>query len=601
MKRKARFLSFILAFVMLVPLFTAYGFALEEDSETSSSDSATTENASVTWEDVIAGMATPDEYYEANNISEPISISNGLEDETSINSTYTVDEGTYYLNNRYTGKYLRYTSSSGALGSSGTLSSLGTSIQWEMVAASGGYYLRSVSDSTKYLGVPSGTTTSSSVEIVTVTSGSAPGRCLWAFSLSNVGGYILQNDYSDRYLYSSGESLYTKASLGSSGTSSYYNCVWRTTSTSSYSNTSSTSYRELPSSATFNEMIVSIGSTATPSIKKGSTTYMWSDPHDFTYTYSSGTKQCVTIASLTGIATGTKFGSTVFTVTHKVTGRTYTLTAWADRYYYELVNTFKLTTGNASTVRSFYSYVEAAYSSKSNAEIAYIYSRLLGGLYYDDSTLGMAWMMAAGTIYDSDEMTEVDYFTSVLGYGGSSYANLKDIVTKQHNNAQSLGGSDFAHFQMSLSGRLAYLLGKQLNGVLAYLQSEGIIASTISLTSEEISYLTGWLGDAILVIFDKSFAFKNDDYCADLDAENVYQRISSGSSIISSINTYYNKLSSGNRASMFLDYMDYPTVQSKVTTYMGSDISSIKTKYPDTYNFLYSLYNKQNEMKDYTS
>lgn len=113
----------------------------------------------------------------------------------------------------------------------------------------------------------------------------------------------------------------------------------------------------------------------------------------------------------------------------------------------------------------------------------------------------------------------------------------------------------------------------------------------------------------------------NDDYCADLDAENVYRLIINGNSAINAMNSYYSNLtSSRTRADVFLQYISYDTVKEKVfmelidmqlsllmssASEQGNFVlvqyyldlindeqyhwDTIKSNYPDTYDFLKSL------------
>ena len=69
--------------------------------------------------------------------------------------------------------------------------------------------------------------------------------------------------------------------------------------------------------------------------------------------------------------------------------------------------------------------------------------------------------------------------------------------------------------QITLSARLAYKL--DLDG---FASNIGSFSS-----AENVSYLAGWLGDATLKNDDGVTTFGNDDYCADLDAENIYRKI----------------------------------------------------------------------------
>lgn len=111
---------------------------------------------------------------------------------------------------------------------------------------------------------------------------------------------------------------------------------------------------------------------------------------------------------------------------------------------------------------------------------------------------------------------------------------------------------------------------------------------------------------------------------ADLDAENVYRLLLQGYSSIDALNTYYSIMNSSNtRATIFLQYIPYNTVKQKIfyklidaqlyiflsnassqgnvvmTQYWLNLIndeqyhfSEIKSKYPDTYDFLMSLNDK---------
>lgn len=114
---------------------------------------------------------------------------------------------------------------------------------------------------------------------------------------------------------------------------------------------------------------------------------------------------------------------------------------------------------------------------------------------------------------------------------------------------------------------------------------------------------------------------QNDDYMADLDAENVYRLILQGYSSSEALNMYYSAMNVSNtRATIFLQYIPYRTVKQKIfyelidaqlymfmssasnqgniimTQYWWNLINNeqyhfdeIKSKYPDTYDFLMSL------------
>ena len=120
-------------------------------------------------------------------------------------------------------------------------------------------------------------------------------------------------------------------------------------------------------------------------------------------------------------------------------------------------------------------------------------------------------------------------------------------------------------------------------------------------------------------------------YCADLDAENIYRKIIQGYSSVTAINLYYSGLSACHtRSDVFLNYISYSTVKDKVfyelvdkylTLWMEQASqqgqthlvnyylnlinneeyhwSTIKTNFPDTYDFLKSLNDRLSNISHY--
>lgn len=142
--------------------------------------------------------------------------------------------------------------------------------------------------------------------------------------------------------------------------------------------------------------------------------------------------------------------------------------------------------------------------------------------------------------------------------------------------------------------------------------------------------MAGWLGDATLRSNTPVPVLKNDDYHADLDAENVYQLIAAGHSYTDAFNQYYSSLSTRTRADIFLSYVNYDFVKEKIycelidkdlyalmalaqanndivayDLYLNRLLSeqyhvdTIKSNYLDTYDFLCSLRDKLADMADY--
>ena len=229
----------------------------------------------------------------------------------------TVHDGTYYLNNDNSGKYLRYSSSLSA--QSGLISSLGNSIRWEITYNGSYYYIQPVSDSTKYLAV-STSSGSNAVELVTVTSSTVPTQCKWSISIATGGGCLVKNAYNSKYLKLSGSSVSATSTTGTSGTATYASCVWRVAGTDYYGNTSSHTKRELMSGFSITCNNVDVGETLNQKVTKNPTNALWANKYDFTYTTSNTSRVSINGYTLTALSRG----SASITATHKVTGLTKT-------------------------------------------------------------------------------------------------------------------------------------------------------------------------------------------------------------------------------------------------------------------------------------
>ena len=144
------------------------------------------------------------------------------------------------------------------------------------------------------------------------------------------------------------------------------------------------------------------------------------------------------------------------------------------------------------------------------------------------------------------------YFTSTLGFTSSQYEQLKKDIVSQHSNTKT---PDFAHMQISLSARLAYLLDR-----------DGLLSNIGGHSDEDVSYLAGWLGDATILNEYATTTMGDDDYCADLDAENIYRFITNGdTSTVTAANLYYKRLCIIIHVlKYFLTYISYITVRMKI-------------------------------------
>lgn len=481
---------------------------------------------------------------------------------------------TYYLNNRGTGKYLQFSTSGTANGVSGLLSSLGNRIQWQIQKVGSGYVIRSVNDPAKYLSCAS-SPADSSVYVLTVSDSSIPSTCMWTITAASGGSCLIRSMAYGNYLYSSGTSIYTSSSTGSYGSATYEQYVWRMAPLSFYGTTSSHDVRELESGFSIADLIVNIGESKKPSVKSVPSNAAWTYSSDFTFTRTSGTSDCVSITGLDNTFNGLAVGIATYTATHKVTGRTTTFKVYVDRYTYELTREFLFNDEDALLIRNFYSRIDTLCPNYDNLERAWYCSRTLGGIVYgdhDDIIEYIEWVDVAGQV--TNGATNEAFFTNVLGYTTTEYTQFYNAITGNHDQ---LDRSDFAHMQISLAARLAYELC--LDGFLS-----NIYTGT---GNEHVSYLAGWLGDA--TIGDPT-SFGNDDYHADLDAENIFRLLLQGKTSIEAINSYYTSLTSTRtRADIFLGYINYETVITKIYAELSMTEDEIKLACPETYYFMKSL------------
>lgn len=500
----------------------------------------------------------------------------------------TFPDGMYYINGKYSGDYIRYTSSS-VLPESGLLSSLGNTIKWQINKVDGKYVIRSASDKTKYLAV-STTSSNHTVEVVTVSNASIPLRCKWDITISSDNACLIKSVFNNKYLYTYGTTLYTSSTLGSPNTSQYVSRGWRIVSVSSYGNSSSYSFRELSTSGNYIEDLgINLDESKQFTINLKYSNTLWTDASDFTYYLTADTSNYVTIRALTGEIAGTNIGIAECTATHKVTNQKFKFKIYVDRYLFELSKQFGFADSDSLLIHSIYSKVDAAYPSYSSTKRAWVCARALGGLVYNgkDSITqygglsAFKWNDVAGKLYGSS--SEQSFFTSGLGYTAKEYQNLKSAVSVQHG----ITANDFAHLQISLAARLAY-----------YHDIDGFYSNIgTGLSDLDISYMAGWLGDAT-IHGDGATHLGDDDYCADLDAENIYRLIIQGRSSVNAINNYYSSLSANiTRSQIFLEYIGFETVKKKIFKHLVDSIADdesyrldyIDKHYPDTYNFICSL------------
>ena len=125
--------------------------------------------------------------------------------------------------------------------------------------------------------------------------------------------------------------------------------------------------------------------------------------------------------------------------------------------------------------------------------------------------------------------------------------------------------------------------------------------------------MSGWFGDTTDVA-DTNPNIGNADYKADLDAVNIVSSMKkNNSNFITASNSYYDKLENNvyNRAEEFKKNVDFNEVKDKIYNQLimskrdgeivskPSNIDYIKRNYSQTYNFIKSVENNQNDIKNY--
>ena len=281
-------------------------------------------------------------------------------------------------------------------------------------------------------------------------------------------------------------------------------------------------------------------------------------------------------------------------------------------YEQQLINFCHFSDEEVRLILKVYNTIDTVFPLENKIQKAWKCARLLSEFSYDyrSNFYGVPinkWDDVAGSVTtEEDEFGKVDrqvYFTDTLGFTLDEYNTLNNALNRNHENQTQITNIiDFTHMQYALAARLAYTLLK--DGFFSNIGT-GLFTHNFKLyTSQEISYLGGWLGDAILKNDDGETILKNDDYMADLDAENIYHIILKWNSAVEASNTYYANINDSNtRADVFLQHIPYNTVEEKIFNELLDDqnnaYETIKSSYPDTYDFLKSLNERKMTLKNY--
>ena len=275
----------------------------------------------------------------------------------------------------------------------------------------------------------------------------------------------------------------------------------------------------------------------------------------------------------------------------------------------------------------------------------YLITRLLGGLYYDlNSEIEgfleqFAWQNTAGAgLVIGDSIITID--TQLKEYGrltDKEYVYLKYKVRIQHGTYKyynSLSPEQQLDYKTTMEDVLGDKITKDEFKKMWNSQIEAFKGKTdfahqyITMAThlygkprladlrgghENTNDMSGWLGDTTDVA-DTTPSIGNDDYKADLDAVNIVSSMKkNNSNFITASNSYYDKLENNvyNRAEEFKKNVGFNEVKNKIYNQLimskrdgeivskPSNIDYIKRNYSQTYNFIKSVENNQNDIKNY--
>ena len=271
----------------------------------------------------------------------------------------------------------------------------------------------------------------------------------------------------------------------------------------------------------------------------------------------------------------------------------------------------------------------------------YVFTRLLGGLYYDLNSgvkgFGeqLAWQNTAGAgVIIGDVIMMID--TQLKEYGilkDKEYEYLKYKVRIQHGGYgyyNSIDEGDRPRYKRTMETALGRKITEDEFEKLWDSQIDAFKGKTdfahqyITMAThlygkprladlkdghKNTNDMSGWFGDTTDVAGVKP-SIGNDDYKADLDAVNIVSSMKkNNSNFITASNNYYDKLENNvyNRAEEFKKNIDFNKVKNKIYNQLSesyilekgrivrlpSNINYIKEKYPQTYNFIKSVENNQ--------
>ncbi|MFG6335922.1 MAG: hypothetical protein K1W20_10755 [Lachnospiraceae bacterium] len=176
----------------------------------------------------------------------------------------------------------------------------------------------------------------------------------------------------------------------------------------------------------------------------------------------------------------------------------------------------------------------------------------------------------------------------------------KDEYLERYKNIYDAVGQkgDFSHMMYTISANLIDE-GKKVEN-----KWDNNLAPIMSWdNAEQRKDIAGWLGDAIYGGTNFKVSFGQDDFIADLDADNIAHLVTDDKSLVDAANEYYNELQKGGeeyRKEVFVENNTYEAIESAIAKKISLedrnwdkkiDYNDLKrsSRYKDTYEFLKQL------------
>lgn len=324
-----------------------------------------------------------------------------------------------------------------------------------------------------------------------------------------------------------------------------------------------------------------------------------------------------------------------------------------------LQNQFGFDEATATQIYKIKEGIDKKFPELSQKERDYLLARILGEFSYGDNLKNkLMWNNTAGRLSDYFYSTITHYsgeklkvpkdlqaILSDLGLSDKEYKELYYNLRLQHllsaGNvpANELNFSDYENAKKSYEiayGKISdekftQFWNQKLSDfnksgdythqsiTIATIMDEHIRAANVTgvytgrFDSQSVDEIAGWKGDTTKQALT-SPSIGNDDYKADLDAVNITQRMKDKNiSFTQASNEYYDDLSNDqtNRAEEFKNNSGYNYVKNEILNSLApkdnydyteeEKLEYVRLNYPDSYNFIESIKNNENEYTDYTN